>query len=305
MQYNPETNNFDTVTNNFDTWLSKIKNETPIVKKEISDFFEMANLQGLRLNDLSKSSTTVFDGFCKKYKIADNDLKTFLRTWDGVGDVSQSYQQWMKKNFETTLTFSSITQKASSLFKGFLAGLGSMGVNAAIGFIIDLAATGIYNLIHADEQAIEASNNAKEAISNLKSEAQQTAEAAKEVGQEYSQLAQGINQIDNTNMSLSTDEYENFLDLSNQLAELFPTLIRGYDDQGNAILSLSGNMDEINEKIQNQIDKKKELNSLEQYQAFMGEGVDENGVELEDGYYTGAKIKADNIADSKKIRKIR
>ena len=34
---------------------------------------------------------------------------------------------------------------------------------------------------------------------------------------------------------MSTEEYEEFLDLSNQLSELFPQLTKGYDDNGNII----------------------------------------------------------------------
>lgn len=212
-------------------------------------------------------------------ELSNNNLKEFLRSWNGIGDISESYQKWMIDNANANSHFADSTTKTGDILKSLGDSITSMGVNAALGFLIDFAATGIYNLIHANEQAIEASNNAKENISNLKNEAQQTAQVAENAGQQYAQLAQGINQINNTNISLSTDEYETFLDLSNQLAQLFSTLIQGYDDQGNAILDLGGNIDDINKKIQTQIDKKKELNSLEQYQAFMGEGVDENGKE--------------------------
>lgn len=240
-----------------------------------------------------------FDEWCESLKISSRTEKEFLKSWNGIGDISESYQKQMIDNANANSRFANSTTKTGDILKSLGDSITSMGVNAALGFLIDFAATGIYNLIHANEQAIEASNNAKETISNLKDEAQQTAQVAENAGLQYAQLAQGINQIDNTNISLSTDEYETFLDLSNQLAQLFPTLIQGYDDQGNAILNLGGNIDDINKKIQTQIDKKKDLNSLEQYQAFMGEGVDEDGKERENGYYKGAKIKVDNIAQDK------
>ena len=119
---------------------------------------------------------------------------------------------------------STIASKAAALGLKSLSIAGNMVAGLLISFTVSKAVEGIYNLIHADEQAIEASNNAREAISKLKNEVQQNSEAAQEAGQRYAQLAQGVNQIDNTNMSLSTDEYEKFLDLSNQLAELFQLL---------------------------------------------------------------------------------
>lgn len=241
----------------------------------------------------------VFDDYIKGQNLADESLIKFLEDANYGTKNLVNYQQYLKDTTNKTSNFLSSTNKAGSVLKSFGTSLASTGAAAALGVLIDFAATGIYNLIHANEQAIEASNNAKETISNLKDEAQQTAQVAENAGLQYAQLAQGINQIDNTNISLSTDEYETFLDLSNQLAQLFPTLIQGYDDQGNAILNLGGNIDDINKKIQTQIDKKKDLNSLEQYQAFMGEGVDEDGKERENGYYKGAKIKVDNIAQDK------
>lgn len=241
----------------------------------------------------------VFDDYIKGQNLADESLIKFLEDANYGTKNLVNYQQYLKDTTNKTSNFLSSTNKAGSVLKSFGTSLASTGAAAALGVLIDFAATGIYNLIHANEQAIEASNNAKETISNLKNETQQTAQVAENAGLQYAQLAQGINQIDNTNISLSTDEYETFLDLSNQLAQLFPTLIQGYDDQGNAILNLGGNIDDINKKIQTQIDKKKDLNSLEQYQAFMGEGVDEDGKERENGYYKGAKIKVDNIAQDK------
>lgn len=53
---------------------------------------------------------------------------------------------------------------------------------------------------------------------------------------EYKQLAQGVDITSNRNISLTADEYERFLDISNNLAEKFPELVSGWDNQGNAIL---------------------------------------------------------------------
>lgn len=283
---------------NNSTKLEPLRNKLAKDSKEVDVLFDRItkgtiNVKGINSNSLNK----IFDD----YKITESreDLEEFFESWNGIDDISESYQKCMDNNAKATSHFANSTAQTNDALKSFGTSLASAGASAALGFLIDFAATSIYNLIHANEQAIEASNNAKENISNLKNEAQQTAQVAENAGLQYAQLAQGINQIDNTNISLSTDEYETFLDLSNQLAQLFPTLIQGYDDQGNAILNLDGNIDDINRKIQTQIDKKKDLNSLEQYQAFMGEGVDEDGKERENGYYKGAKIKVDNIAQDK------
>ena len=60
-----------------------------------------------------------------------------------------------------------------------------------------------------------------------------------------------MNNVTGENMSLSTDEYEEYLNLSNKIADTFPTLIQGYDAQGNAILTCAGNVDKLTEAYRN------------------------------------------------------
>lgn len=104
-----------------------------------------------------------------------------------------------------------------------------------------LGATAIYSISKAishynkkQEEAFEsAKKNAEDAqskIKSLQSEIKQNADTVDEAGNKYAKLAQGVNQLTGKNISLSDDEYKEFLDVSNQLAEVFPQLTKGYDD---------------------------------------------------------------------------
>jgi len=87
----------------------------------------------------------------------------------------------------------------------------------------------------------------------------ETVENAK---QRYAELAQEVENLGKVNQSqgsLSTDEYKEFLDLSNQLAGVFPQLTKGYDDNGNAILDLSGSVDTIVSSLDDLLKKEKDL----------------------------------------------
>lgn len=81
----------------------------------------------------------------------------------------------------------------------------------------------------------------------------------------YAELAQGVKQTGNEikNINLTPDEYDEFLSLSNQLADLSPALVSGYDSQGNAILNLSGDVDTITSSLDDFIEKQRELANLE------------------------------------------
>lgn len=65
--------------------------------------------------------------------------------------------------------------------------------------------------------------------------------------------------LTNRNVSLSTDEYERYPELSTQIAESFPELIKGYDSEGNAMLDLGANEEETARKLQELYKQKQEM----------------------------------------------
>lgn len=71
---------------------------------------------------------------------------------------------------------------------------------------------------------------------------------ADEIIPRYAQLSQGVDKY-GKNVSLTDDEFSEFVDLNNKLGEMFPDLVRGYDANGNAILALSGNVDTLTSSL--------------------------------------------------------
>lgn len=74
-------------------------------------------------------------------------------------------------------------------------------------------------------------------------------EAIDSLAKSYTDLYKGVNKNTNENRTLSTEDYQNYLDLSNELAQTFPDLVSGYDEQGNAILNLGTNAKSAAEDI--------------------------------------------------------
>lgn len=71
---------------------------------------------------------------------------------------------------------------------------------------------------------------------------------AEEIIPRYAELAQGVDKY-GENVSLTDKQFEEFVSLNNQLGEMFPDLVVGYDANGNAILNLSGNVDTLTESL--------------------------------------------------------
>lgn len=143
-----------------------------------------------------------------------------------------------------------------------------MAVGALAGGLMTLAGKGIewvYKKIsgkaeaEALEKMSEKAQDAQSKIKSLQSEIKQNADTVDQAGKKYAELAQGVNQLTGKNISLSDDEYKEFLDVSNQLADVFPQLTKGYDDNGNAILDLQGNVDGITGKLKDLLEIEQQL----------------------------------------------
>lgn len=207
-----------------------------------------------------------FDSFVKKMNLADETLISFLKdTKYGTKDLA-SYQQYLKESSQSMTLFQRAGKAAGTAMRTLGATLGSMAAAWAIGEVISLAITGIDHLVNAEkyeqqafEDATEAAKKYSDQIKETREELKKTEESANSISQRYAELVQGVNANTNENESLSNDDYKEFLDLNNQLAELFPTLTKGYDDNGNAILGLSGGVDTVTESIRKLVEQQERL----------------------------------------------
>lgn len=140
-------------------------------------------------------------------------------------------------------------------------------LNAAItmgaSFIVTGIITAISNWIRQDEILAEKAETAKQKIDELNNNYKEHSQLVSDSAKRYAELAQGVDQLSGKNLSLNDDDYKEFLDLSNQLAEAFPTLSRHYDENGNAILQLNGNVNTIVGSLNNLIEAERALKNQE------------------------------------------
>lgn len=78
----------------------------------------------------------------------------------------------------------------------------------------------------------------------------------------YDELSKGVDLSDNRNLTLSTDEYEEFLDINEQLATSFPELAKGIDENGNSILTLGTSGTTAKEKLEELLQTEEDLNNF-------------------------------------------
>lgn len=253
------------------------------------------------VGDFNKQSTDTgfdFDVWVSGYEAVDDAAYDYFSTCE----KGAATQAGLKGTFDATVSganaagtaFGSLKKKASDALtgikgslknvgRGLLGGLANFGVGMLISTGLSLAADAIDNLIHADEKAIDAGNDALESISesiseynsqvsNLESLGQKftddentinsTSDAIDLLTQKYAELRQGVS-ADNTNYSLSDEEYQSYLDISNQLAEIYPSLVAGTDAQGNSLLNLSSNASDAAEQVQKLLDTQMAMTNMD------------------------------------------
>ena len=133
--------------------------------------------------------------------------------------------------------------------------------NIALTMGISLAIQGIVNLISGwvnankelAEQVDEITSKFKEQSNELKKlKGDYDASNESSMISKYDRLSKGVDNL-GRNVSLTSDEYLEYQSIVNQIAEQIPSLVSGYDSQGNALLSCKDNVEELTTAYENLI----------------------------------------------------
>lgn len=146
---------------------------------------------------------------------------------------------------------------------GIKAQIGAVGVKifaAALNTIAIFAATAaiqwfVEKLGEVFPSAERVAQRAEETTQKFKEQTtalQKAAAISEETKLRYNELSEGVSK-NGENVSLTTKEYDEYLDIVSTITTAFPTLIRGYNDQGAAILGVKDAVEELNEEYEEQV----------------------------------------------------
>lgn len=176
---------------------------------------------------------------------------------------------------------------------GLLASIQALYASNPIGWILGIISgvvmliSWLSNLEDGTQKIIDKAKEAESAISSLNEEFKSDAKTVTECAERFAELAQGVDMLTGKNLSLTTDDYEEFLDLSNKLADIFPTLSRNYDENGNAIVQLSGDTNTMVGSLKSLLDIQRQITN---------QNIAENLPDL----YAGVKAKSDGFSEELK-----
>ena len=113
------------------------------------------------------------------------------------------------------------------------------GIFLAVSVALQTTVKAIDDYIHRNEILLEKAAEADSRINALNENYKSHKKTVEELGASYDKLSQGVDTATNQNISLSDEEYAEYLRITNELAETFPQLRTTVDENENAILHFS------------------------------------------------------------------
>ena len=186
-------------------------------------------------------------------------------TNDSLGKfISKTYDS--SKSVEANTVTLEAYKKSMSSLGMVVKSVGTLIKNAAasfaIGLVLEVATKGIVWIFSQIEQvykkthySIEEAKEALNSFNQTQSQITSNSDKLKNISARYEELSKGVNS-NGKNVSLTNEEYTEFLSLVDDIIEISPSIVKSYDNQGKAVINYK---DAIKEALAAQ----KEMNEYE------------------------------------------
>lgn len=214
-----------------------------IFKKNISDLktdFGKLQVAVDRYNSASSKSVSFQEKYNKAMSNSSSSIGKYLSGLNGAKASIGGY----------------ITHLAGAAIKTVALEAATMALNAALTMGVSaLISAGIKLLDEWIVTADELADKVDEVVSKFNDQQGELVKGKSSFESQanrYGELAKGVDRL-GRNMSLTADEYSEYQNISNSIADQIPSLVSGFDKQGNAILNYKGNVEELTKAYENLI----------------------------------------------------
>lgn len=277
---------------------------TDEAESQLTDFIEKVKVGGMSaeeyFNDPLNESKTVLKGYASS-----------------VDDASMGTKGFVQYSKDLNVQVNKLG-KSGGIVSGVFRNIKTIITNG----LVTLATYAIFSAIDYFENRVkrmkEEAEELKTAYENKADEINGNLNSVEGVSKEFDKLSKGVDNFGN-NLSLTNDEYSRYKEISNELAEINPKLIQGYDDEGNAIINKNNAIKDTISLLKEQqklnasdITSDKNLQKLANglIGSFTDENVNMNGIHnIEDQFNQyktefGNRIKTyvDNLDDNNKLK---
>lgn len=231
--------------------------------KEKEDMFK--RLQNEMKTEKGRDTASTLYGQAKQnnYDLTDKKntygkgLEKFNEAVEKSGSIAQSAAGGVSAAFEK-IKASGIAAKAGAFAANVGIGLAASALMQLASWAASKGIDAIKKAATYDKDKIEAADKTRSTYQDKLSDVKSNISTLKGNKTEFESLSKGVDEYGN-NISLDTSSYERFLNIRKEILDTTPSLISGYDAEGNAIAKTSGLIDkaiESQEKKQESVQKK-------------------------------------------------
>lgn len=190
---------------------------------------------------------------------------------------------------ETTNRSTALGEVFGNIGRTLLNGLASAAISTAISFAIGKISEFVDWLIITDEEAEKMANTFGDSFSSMQKTQGENIKTISSLEEEFNELSKGVNAL-GQNISLSDKEFERYHEITSIIADKIPSLVSGYDEQGNAIIRLTDNVKGLSDAYRDEMQSE----AAAQYNM-----KDESGRRIVEGVYKNAREKTKDYAKRK------
>ena len=225
---------------------------------QVNDFTSiLSTIKDVKLEvDPNVNITEILDGMSKAAQNGQQALVDYTNALGPGTDAIQAYAASVQdgnyslagfQQFITThnsnIKASGVAAKAAAVGHQLLNAALSMGISLIASFAIDAIVKGLDALIVTNEELIQQAEELQNAYSSQSKTIQENISTIKELENEFGSLSKGVDDYGN-NISLATDDYARYKEIVETIVGISPSLIEGYDLEGNAIANKNGLLQE-------------------------------------------------------------
>lgn len=215
--------------------------------KEKEDMFK--RLQNEMKTEKGRDTASTLYGQAKQnnYDLTDKKntygkgLEKFNEAVEKSGSIAQSAAGGVSAAFEK-IKASGIAAKAGAFAANVGIGLAASALMQLGAMALSWVGTKIKKAATYDKDKIEAADKTRTNYQDKLSDTKTNISTLKGNKTEFESLSKGVDEYGN-NISLDTSSYERFLNIRKEILDTTPSLISGYDTEGNAIAKTSGLID--------------------------------------------------------------
>jgi len=221
--------------------------------------------------EAKKTGKTFKEGFMSGF----DNIKGFVAAGK---DIFKNIASGFVKGTSTVDKFKGAIQGANTSLGKLAPTVKGIGIGLAIWGAFKVFET-INDSIKTTDELLSEASKASEEYQNKLSLLANSKQEIDSLSNEYEQLSRGVN-IYGENIGLTSDEFDRYHEICNQLADIFPEMVNYYDEQGNAVLRLKGNVEALNDAYEKQrleVIKENRENNADTYLKNYNNLVNRNG----------------------------